>query len=297
MTRFVDIDLATLAMPDVVEEIDFEAILVELKADLVARLDAAGVEYDVENLESDPGVKILEVTDYRETLIRARVNTAARAVMLAYAQKADLDHLGVYYGVVRRLVAAATNTTAAVYEDDDLMRRRIQLAPEAFSSAGAEGGYQFFTLGVDTSIKDVRVIDPQPGSGQVHVVPLTNVGDGIPAGTLLERIRSRLKEPKIKPLTDILTVRAPALTNYVVDATLEIAEGPDPNVVLAAARASAALYVSARHRVGYPVRRNGVIAALGVAGVENITVASPAADILVAKDGVAYATSISVQAA
>lgn len=296
MTRFVAIDLAGMSAPDVVERLDYETILTALKADLVARLAAAGIAYNVEDLESDPGVKVLEVTDYRELITRARVNDAARAVMLASAHGADLDHLGVYYGVARRIVTPADGSTPAVLEDDELLRRRIQLAPEAFTTAGAEGAYQFHTLTVDTSIKDVAVLT-QEGTGQVHVIPLTSSGSGVPSNTLLERIRARLLEKKIKPLTDIITARAPVVTNYTVEATLEIAEGPDPDVVLTAARAALALYIAARHRVGFPVRRNGVIAALGVAGVENITVTSPSGDVLPGEDGVAYATSTNVQGA
>jgi phage-related baseplate assembly protein len=296
MTRFVAIDLAGMNPPDVVERLDYEAILVALKADLVARLAAVGIAYNVQDLESDPAVKVLEVADYRELITRGRINDAARAVMLAYAHKSDLDHLGVYYGVARRVVTPADGDTPAVFELDESLRARIQLAPEAFSSAGAEGAYQFHTLTVDTSVKDVAVLT-QEGSGHVHVIPLTSTGNGVPANTLLERIRGRLLERKIKPLTDIITVRAPAVTNYTVQATLEIGAGPDPTVVRAAAQASALLYIAARHRVGFPVRRNGVIAALGVAGVENITLASPAADIVPAEDGVAFATAVTVQAA
>lgn len=292
MPRFVDIDLSGLVMPDVVEQIDYEAILVELKGDLKARLDAAGVEYDVENLESDPAVKNLEVADYRETILRARVNNAARAVMLPHAQGADLEVLGSYYAVERMTVSPATDEDPAVMEDDERLRRRIQLAPEAFSTAGSEGAYEFHTYGVDASIKDVHVFTPQPG--HVHVLPLIDTGNGAPGNPLLERVRMRLHEKILKPMTDIITVRASSISNFTVTAVLEIPPGPDSTVVLNRARAALLLYLADRHRVGRSVLMSGIIASLKVAGVEDVTVSSPSASVIVARDVTAYATAVNV---
>ena len=45
-------------------------------------------------VESDPAWTILEVAAYRELLLRQRINDASRAVMLAFATGADLEHLG-----------------------------------------------------------------------------------------------------------------------------------------------------------------------------------------------------------
>lgn len=292
MTRYVEIDLSGMQMPDVVEALNYESILVALKADLVARLAAAGVEYDVAGLESDPGVKVLEVADYRELILRARVNTAARAVMLAYAKGADLEALAVYYGVARRVVTPATDDAPAVMESDDLMRRRVQLAPEALTTAGSEGAYEFHTYGVDPSIKDVAVLNPTPG--HVHVIPLIDTGNGVPSFNLIQRIRIRLHERDIKPLTDIITVRAPVVTTFAVTASLEIPDGPDSALVLAKATAALQLYLADRHRVGRSVKRNGIIAALKVAGVDDVLLASPAANVDVDQDGVANVSTISV---
>ncbi len=292
MSRFVAVDLTGLTPPDVVETLVYEDILEELKADCVARMEAAGVEYNVQTLESDPVVKVLEVAAYRELLLRARVNDAARAIMLAFAQKNDLDHLGVYYGVVRQLVQAATSTTPAVYETDTRLRSRVQLAPEALSTAGPEGAYVFHTMTVDPTIKSVQVYSPTPG--EVHVLPLTSVGNGIPSANLLSAIRSRLAEEDIRPLTDMVYVRAPAVQNFTISVNLSIADGPDPLVVKAASVASINAYLASRHKVGTPIMLSGIIAAAMTAGVEDVTVLSPTADIEPAEDEVAYATSITV---
>jgi phage-related baseplate assembly protein len=292
MSRFVAVDLTGLTPPDVVETLVYEDILEALKADCVARMEDMGVDYNVQMLESDPVVKILEVAAYREMLLRARVNDAARAVMLAFAQKADLEHLGVYYGVERDIVTPATDTAPAVYESDARLRQRVQLAPEAFSTAGPEGAYAFHTMSLDPSIKSVQVYSPNPG--EVHVLPLTDVGNGIPSASLLSAIRIRLAEEDIRPLTDMVFVRAPTTVEFAVSVNLSVAEGPDPLVVKAASLASINAYLSSRHRVGTSVKMSGLIAAAMVPGVEDVELVSPISDIEPAEDEVAYATTKTV---
>ena len=89
MSSFTAIDLSNIPAPEVVETLDFSAILAAMVADLQAR-DPAFTAL----VESDPAWKILEVAAYRELLLRQRINDASRAVMLAFATGADLEHLG-----------------------------------------------------------------------------------------------------------------------------------------------------------------------------------------------------------
>lgn len=294
MSRFTDIDLTGLLPPRVVEALDFEVTLEAWLADMIARLGELGIVYDVGGLETDPGKIVIEAGSYREIIVRSRINSAARAVLLAFAQQGDLEQLAAYYGVQRRVVTPATEDTPAVMETDDSLRRRVQLAPEALAAAGPEGAYQFHALTVDPTIKDVAVLNPAPG--QVHVLPLINTGNGAPSNALIERVRARLLQKDIKPLTDILTVRAPIIVNYAVTASLTIAEGPDPQVVRKAAEDKAKAYVASRHMTGRPVRRSALFAALHVPGVELVSLSSPSADVVPAEDAAAYATAVTVSA-
>ena len=86
MSGFSAIDLAQLPSPNIIESIDFEAILQQMLADLISR-DATFSAFT----ESDPVYKVLEVAAYREMLLRARINDTAKGVMLAYAVDADLE--------------------------------------------------------------------------------------------------------------------------------------------------------------------------------------------------------------
>jgi phage-related baseplate assembly protein len=98
------IDLSKLPPPRLVEELNYEAILAEMRGKLRELLP----EWTGHELESDPANKVLEVAAYRELLLRQRVNEAARGVMVAFAAGGDLDHLAAFYPETRLPGALAT---------------------------------------------------------------------------------------------------------------------------------------------------------------------------------------------
>ena len=294
MTRFTAIDLSALDPPNVIEELDFEAILSELKSDCVARLVESGIGYDVASLESDPVVKVLETAAYRETLVRGRINSDLRAVLIAKAQQADLEHRGASYGIERRLVSPATENAPAVYESDELLRQRISLAPEAFASAGPEGAYLFHTLTADPNIRNAAA--RQIGPGKVEVTFLVSDGIGYPDQELINKVAARLRDPKIKPLTDEVSVVAPDLVDYAVKIELVVALGIDQNVIASSAKNALEIYVSDRHKIGNIIYTSGLIAAAKVAGVEHVILTSPTTNIDPGEAGAAYASCVDVTA-
>jgi phage-related baseplate assembly protein len=297
---FTAIDLSALPPPQVVEPLDFEAILLALRADVAAR-DPSLIA--VLGLESEPINKLLEACAYRELLVRARVNDAARAVMLAFATGADLEHLGALVNVGRLIVQAedldATPPVPLVLESDADLRARIQLALEGYSTAGSVGAYAFHARAADGRVIDVDVFAPgTPGgyTGEVVVTILSaEAVDGTPSGNLLGIVAAALNADHVRPLTDAVSVQGPsAINTYAVTATLAIYAGPDPALVLAHARAQVEAYVAARRRLGHDVTRSGLFAALHVAGVQNVVLSSPAADVVTAHDAIARCTGITI---
>ena len=98
------IDLSKLPAPQLIEELDYESILSQMRT----KMREICPEWTGYELESDPANKILEVAAYREMLLRQRVNEAARGVMIAFATGSDLDHLAAFYPEERLPGAAAT---------------------------------------------------------------------------------------------------------------------------------------------------------------------------------------------
>lgn len=288
---FTAIDLSQLAVPDVVEQLDYEAILQAMIDDLRARAP----EFDA-LVESDPAYKILEVAAYRETLIRQRVNDGAKAVMLAYAAGTDLDQIAANYSVERLLIDAgdpdAIPPVPPSYESDAELRRRVQLSPEGYTVAGSRGAYVFHALGADPDVRDAQAVSPEPGVVTVYI--LSRDGDGSAPAGLVDAVEAVLSSEDVRPLTDMVQVVSVSVTSYAVDAELSVLPGPDAEVVRQSAEDAVTAYVEAQHRIGYDVTLSGLFAALHRPGVHNVTLTSPAADIVLGEGETAHCSSVAV---
>lgn len=161
MSRFVAPTLEALGDVPMVVPVAFEDIKAGRDAYLIAALARLGIDYDVTSLETDPLViAYSEGGGYQETLFRQRVNEAIRGLSLAKAIGGDLDHIGVTYAGIGRLVydndaddqppnSQWDATRGKWVEVDRLFRARVKLAFEAFSTAGPEGAYLFHALELD----------------------------------------------------------------------------------------------------------------------------------------------------
>lgn len=291
---FTVIDISQLPAPNVVDPLDFETIFNEMLADLQQR-DPTFTAL----VESDPAYKILEVAAYRELLMRQRVNEAAKAVMLAYATGSDLDQLGANVGVQRLVIAPPDDTTIpptpAVMESDEDFRARIQLSPEGYTTAGSEGSYVFHGLGANADVKDIQAISPDPGRVTVYV--LSRTGDGTAPAETLAAVTATLNGETIRPMTDEVTVLSANIVNYTIDAVLTLYPGPDANVVLQSAIEAVAAYTDAQRRIGYDVTMSGLYHALHQPGVQNVTLNSPTASLVLGDGQASYCTSTNVTVA
>lgn len=279
MSRFNDIDLSSLAAPDVVQTVSFDAIKAELIADATARLALIGVDYNVGMLETDPVVKILEAAAYREILLRQRINDAARAVMLASAVGSDLDHLAALY-----------KTARMDGESDVRFLERVQLAPEALSMGGAAGAYIYHALSVSIDVLDAAVHKPAPGHVQVFVLAV----GGPPSSGLLSKIAARFRDENLVPFTDSVSVCAATPVAAAIDARLSIGRGPDPALLRALARERLNDYLLRRRRIGKVVAESGIKAALSVPGVDSVSLVVPLKDMAPAVGQYVDVTEIAV---
>lgn len=293
MAGFTQINLADLPAPEVIETLDFEAILTAMRDDLVARFPAI---VGVIDLESEPARKLLEVFAYRELMVRARINSAARGVLLAYATGADLENLGALFGVARLETdpgnPEATPPVPATFEGDDDLRRRIQLAIEGYSTAGPSGAYIFHALSADGDVKDASATSPLPGD--VLVTVLSRTGNGTASAPILTTVLAALNDEQVRPLCDNVSVQSAAIISYAITATIFVDEGPDSATVVAASLAAAQAYAAAQHRLGRDVTISGIHAALHGPGVARVDLSSPAANIAVGVTQAAYCTAINL---
>lgn len=294
------IDLSQIPAPDIVEALDFETLLADRKAELLAAIpeDQRAAIQSVLSLESEPLNKLLQASTYRELLLRQRVNDAARAVMLAHAQKGDLDNLGANWDVLRLVITPADDTAvppvAAVMESDSDFRARIQLRLEAFTTAGSEASYRYHALSASGQVRHASVESPTPGYVTVYV--LSRQGDGTASAELVATVRAALSGETVRPLTDNLTVLSASVVPYVIEASLIVDRGSDAEVVRLAALAALQTYADSMHMLDADPSISGFYRALHQPGVKRATLTTPAANIMMAKGQAAHCTAITLTA-
>ncbi|MEE1889502.1 baseplate assembly protein [Pseudomonas carassii] len=263
------VDLSQLPAPQVLESLDFEGVydeeLQRFRAYMGDKWDAL--------LESDPITKLLELGAYRRMQNRARVNDAAKALMLAYARGADLDQLAANVNLQRLVVQAedlnAVPPVERILEADDALRERVQLVYEGLTTAGPRNSYILHARNASGRVADATAESPAPAEVVVTVLDLEGIG--VPPPELLETVRAHLSDDDVRPVADRLTVQAAEILPYRVEAVLyKAGAGPENEAILAACRARLQAWVNPRRRLGLEVSRSGIDAQLHIDGVSRV---------------------------
>lgn len=125
-------------------------------------------------------------------------------------------------------VDSAANTTVSGggtdQEDDDALRERIKLAPEAFTTAGPYGAYEFHARTASPGIIDVSVTRPTPGT--VSIYPLMEDGS-VTSVTVLDAVYAACNDRKVRPLTDTVLTDAPTIVPYDLEVDLVLITDAD----------------------------------------------------------------------
>ena len=295
------ITLSQLPQPDVIELLDFETILAERKATLVSYYPAdqqAAIAATLE-LESEPLNKLLQENAYREVVLRARINDAAVANMLAWAKGSDLDNLVANWKVQRLTIQpgddTATPPVPEIKEDDEALILRALMAWDGLSVAGPTGAYEYFALSADGKVADAKGSSPAPAEALVTI--LSTEGDGTADATLIAKVTQALSHEDTRPVADRLSVQSAGIIHYTITAQLHISsQGAEADVILQAARDQLATFINPRRRIGVEVPRSAIDAALHVQGVRKVDLIGWA-DITPSATKAAYCTGFTVERA
>lgn len=296
------INLADLPLPNVLGDLDYDRELKGVIADFVARWklfvekypDLHLPQYDVETLETDPAILQLENGAFVAMLVLARINDAARGLMLASAEGTDLEHFAADFNVKRMTIRPAAGDVPAIMESNQDLRTRRNLAPDGYAAAGPEDAYRFFALSADPSIKEAEAIKGQ--DNRVDVVLLSRDGTGAVPGSIVTKVHEALSPKKTRPLTDNLHVRSASIVEQKISVRLTIPFGPDRSAVVQKAKASITAYAAARKSLGKKLYRDGISAAARNGNaVETVEVVEPSSDIDPGKFGAVHVTDIIVE--
>ena len=274
------IDLSQLPKPTIIEELDFETILAEVKAVMVAAFpaDQRSAVAAALGLESEPLNIIAQAMAYREILLRQRINEGAAACMLSHSTGDDLDNIAANLDTERLTITPATDTADAVMEGDEALRLRAQAAFEGMSVAGPSAAYEYFARSASGKVADARATSPAPA--EVVVAVLSTEGDGTASEELLIAVATAVNDEEVRPLGDRVTVQSAEIVEYEIDATLYLYPGPESEPIINAALASLQTFLkNADKKIGRDVARSAISASLHVQGVQRVVLNSPRDDL------------------
>lgn len=193
-------------------------------------------------------------------------------------------------------VTAASNSTVssggADAETDEELRSRIILAPSRYSVAGPRDAYKFFAKSASPAIIDVAVAATSPGT--VGVYPL--VAGGVTPPEILTLVETALNDDSVRPLTDTVVVDAPTVIDYDIEIDVVTYENAEVGTVEDAINAALEAYAATKATsMGQDIIVAQIIAkAASVDGVYNVTVTSPASDLVIAFNEVPIVGTITV---
>ena len=274
------IDLSQLPKPTIIEELDFETILVDVKALMVAAFpaDQQSAVAAALGLESEPLNIIAQAMAYRELLLRQRINEGVAACMLSHSTGDDLDNIAANLDTERLTITPETDTTDAVTESDEALRLRAQAAFEGMSVAGPSAAYEYFARSASGKVADVKASSPAPA--EVVIAVLSTEGDGTASPELLADVAEAVNDEEVRPLGDRVTVRSAEVVDYEINATLYLYPGPESEPIINAADASLQKFLKQNNKkISRDVARSAISAALHVQGVQRVVINSPANDI------------------
>jgi len=292
--RYSVINLSQLNAMVVLDKLDTEAILTARMADLKVRWLAAdppaAAAYDVEALEFDPLKINQETAAFFETLVRDRVNQAARNITLAFGSDTDLDAIASRYpGGVPRLPG----------ETDDRYRRRIWLAPNALGPHGTAEAYQFWALSaMEGLLRDASAIRKVQGVGSDYdplilvTALMEDRANPKPTTAQLLAIRRYIQDEARQGLTDVISVQAPKIRETDYRLRVWFYPGPDVPKLMDSIRTALAALVEAQYWLGQDHTLMAIHAAAALPGVHNAVILEPTADILVEPDWIVKVNNI-----
>lgn len=268
MAKTIPPELANLPPPSVIEVPSHQARFLSLQQQAIAIFTAAGVPYDMAQLESDPLQVLLQTSAYQDIVLRTRINEAIKSWFLAYATGGDLDVLANWYDVYR-----------LPGETDDALTSRVILAIQGRSPGGTEARYTFIARSADVRVASAKVYtvgrDPT-----INVAIFSTDNNGVAGPDLLAKVNAALQASTVRMVNDRIVVASAARQTINMEADYwllpDAAESTEQIM-----RDSLAAAWTRDMLLGRNFVLTWAIAKLQVDGVQKIEMKLPAADIII----------------
>lgn len=160
-------------------------------------------------------------------------------------------------------------------ESDADLAERTHLAPSAYSTAGPEGGYEYWVRTYSAAIGDVKITSDQQ-AGTIDIYFLMEDGSD-PSEEMLTGLLDYLKNGDMRPMDDLVTASAPEAVPYTIEFQYWINRTDTARAVTIQAAVAAAVeqYISWQRKIGRDINPDELTAAVKMAGAKRLVIKSP----------------------
>ena len=196
---------------------------------------------------------------------------------------------------VQSVENTSTSSGGADRESDESFAARIFIAPGKYSTAGSRNGYEYHVQDYSSAIGGVHVSSDQ-AAGTVDIVFVMADGS-LPSAEMISAMSQHMSAETLRPMNDLVTVRAPAEVKYTVSLTYYINQSDNSRAVAIQQAVSAAVdsYISWQRKIGRDINPSKLLALVMGAGAKRAQITAPIftaipADSIAAIDGTASIT-------
>lgn len=196
---------------------------------------------------------------------------------------------------VQSVENTSTSSGGADRESDESFAARIFIAPGKYSTAGSRNGYEYHVQDYSSAIGGVHVSSDQ-AAGTVEIVFVMADGS-LPSAEMISAMSQHMSAETLRPMNDLVTVRAPAEVKYTVSLTYYINQSDNNRAVAIQQAVSAAVdsYVAWQRKIGRDINPSKLLALVMGAGAKRAQITAPIftaipADSIAAIDGTASIT-------
>lgn len=196
---------------------------------------------------------------------------------------------------VQSVENTSTSSGGADRESDESFAARIFIAPGKYSTAGSRNGYEYHVQDYSSAIGGVHVSSDQ-AAGTVDIVFVMADGS-LPSAEMISAMSQHMSAETLRPMNDLVTVRAPAEVKYTVSLTYYINQSDNNRAVAIQQAVSAAVdsYIAWQRKIGRDINPSKLLALVMGAGAKRAQITAPIftaipADSIAAIDGTASIT-------
>lgn len=261
----VAFDFSSLPPPEVIKTFYYETILSKRMEDLRQLLVAGGIDYDIGHLETDI-LKTVHLADsYREVDLRTAINDSAKANLLAFALRSDLDHLAAFYDTYR-LVGET---------DDEAFRSRIAIEIKGRSPGGSSYWYEAAARRADVRIRSAKVYREKFWP-IIHVAILSRENGGIPDQAMIDAVTTEIMRERVRLLNDTLIVEPAVATGTNIEADIWLLPDAAFGILDVLPEVLRQAWL-AESEIGFDLEPSWLEARLHVSGVKRVDILNPTA--------------------